>query len=76
VLDLAPVGQRPTYVGLFNTISGVLIVLPPLGGWLLRTTSYGVLFGLTAALLILAHVLSLSLPSAHTVPELQPEPVT
>ncbi len=77
VLELAPAGQRPTYIGLFNTISGVLILLPAFGGWLLSATSYGVLFALTAVVLVVAHVLSLSLPSAsHAATELQPEPAT
>jgi Na+/melibiose symporter-like transporter len=62
-LELAPAGQRPTYIGLFNTIGGVLIVLPTLGGWLLRVSSYGVLFAITAIVLITAHALSWSLPS-------------
>ena len=65
VLELAPPGQRPTYIGLFNTISGVLIVLPAIGGWLLQATSYGVLFGLTAVLMLLAHRLSFGLPAAR-----------
>lgn len=65
MLELAPAGQRPTYTGLLNTISGVLIVLPTLGGWLLQVASYGVLFALTAAVLIVAHALSLSLPAAR-----------
>jgi MFS family permease len=67
-MDIAPVGQRPTYIGLLNTLTGVLVVLPTFGGWLLRNTSYGVLFGLTASLLVIAHLLSLTLPSAHTKP--------
>jgi Na+/melibiose symporter-like transporter len=62
VLGLAPASQRPTYIGLLNTISGVLIVLPTVGGWLLRVTSYNVLFALTAVILLLAHGLSWSLP--------------
>jgi MFS family permease len=65
VLELAPAGQRPTYIGLLNTISGVLIVLPTAGGWLLRITSYDVLFALTAVVLVLAHGLSWSLPSVR-----------
>ena len=74
-LELAPAGQRATYIGLLNTISGVTIVLPTIGGWLLRTTSFGVLFSLTAAVLIVAHVVSLSLPAVrHTPAQLQPEP--
>jgi len=62
-LELAPAGQRPTYMGLFNTICGVLMVLPTLGGWLLQTTSYGVLFGLTAAVVAVSHLLSWRLPA-------------
>ncbi|MCP4517412.1 MAG: MFS transporter [Delftia sp.] len=64
-LSLAPAGQRPTYIGLFNTSSGLLIVLPTLGGWLLRVSSYGVLFAITAIVLVIAHALSLSLPSTR-----------
>jgi MFS family permease len=76
-LELAPAGQRPTYIGMFNTITGFLVVLPALGGWLLRTTSYEFLFALTAGIMILSHLLSLSLPSArHTSPHLQPKPIT
>lgn len=66
VLELAPPGQRPTYIGLYNTISGVLVVLPTVGGWVLASTSYGVLFAVTAAVLATAHVLSLRLPSARS----------
>jgi MFS family permease len=74
-LERAPAGQRPTYIGLLNTTTGLLVVLPSVGGWLLRTTSYGVLFGLTSVLLILAHLLSLRLPSSQQcAQELQAEP--
>ena len=77
VLELAPAGQRPTYIGLFNTISGVLIVLPTVGGWLLQTTSYGVLFALTAGILIIAHGLSWSLPAPRrAAPPSQAEPTS
>lgn len=65
ILELAPPIQRPTYIGLFNTIGGVLLVVPPLGGWLLQRTSYGALFGITCGILILAHLLSWGLPSAR-----------
>lgn len=75
-LELAPAGRRPTYMGLFNTITGVLLVLPPLGGLLQQSTSYGALFATTAAFLLLAHILSWRLPSAQgTPPGLQQESV-
>lgn len=49
VLEIAPSEERPTYIGLANTISGLLLLAPLLGGWLLRATSYPVLFAVTAA---------------------------
>jgi MFS family permease len=77
VLELAPAGQRPTYIGLFNTIGGLLILLPALGGWILEISSYGILFAITAVTLTIAHILSLSLPSVRRPStELQPEPAT
>jgi len=65
VLDLAPAGQRPIYVGLLNTLGGAIVVLPPLGGLLLQYTSYPVLFALTAAFVLLGHILSWRLPSVR-----------
>jgi len=45
VLDIAPPGEIPAYVGLYNTLGGtVVFVAPLLGGWLLQLTSYPVLF--------------------------------
>lgn len=76
-LEVAPTGKRPTYIGLLNTLNGFLVVLPTVGGWLLRITSYGALFALTAGVLVLAHVLSFGLPPARDeAKQLQPEPVT
>jgi MFS family permease len=49
VLEMAPSDERPTYVGLYNTLGGTLIMMVPLlGGWLLEATSYPVLFGTAA----------------------------
>ena len=36
--------------------------------WLLERTSYGVLFGLTASCLVIAHIASWFLPSVPTIP--------
>jgi MFS family permease len=45
VLDISPQEERPAYVGLYNTLGGVVVfVAPLLGGWLLQFTSYPVLF--------------------------------
>lgn len=44
VLEMSPPDERPAYVGLYNTVGGAVLVAPLLGGWLLQTTSYPVLF--------------------------------
>jgi MFS family permease len=56
LLEIAPAAERATYVGLFNTLVGVvLLAVPPLAGWFLVATSFGALFVVTilAALLCL-----------------------
>lgn len=44
VLEMSPPDERPAYVGLYNTVGGAVLVAPLLGGWLVQTTSYPVLF--------------------------------
>ena len=48
LVDMAPDEKRPLYIGLSNTLSGALMVVPLMGGWLLDATSYPVLFAATA----------------------------
>ena len=62
VLEIAPPGQRPTYIGLTNTLTGLLVVMPLLGGWILEHGSYPLLFGLAAAGTSLSALLCLRLP--------------
>lgn len=61
LLEIAPEGMRPAYVGLGNTIMGVLTFAPMAGGWLLKVTSYAVLFGVTAAVTAAGFLLTLRL---------------
>jgi len=61
LLGIAPEGKRPSYIGLGNTIMGVLTLAPLAGGWLLRTTSYATLFGVTAALVAVGFLFTLRL---------------
>ncbi len=75
VLEIAPPGQRPTYAGLTNTLTGLLIPMPILGGWLLQFTSYPGLFVAAAAGPLLALGLTRALPRASSVtPAQQPLP--
>ena len=71
-VELAPPGARSQYVGLFNTIAGLVVVWPALGGWVLQHTSYLVLFSISAGVLALAHAVSWRLPAAHGEGERKP----
>jgi predicted MFS family arabinose efflux permease len=46
LLECAPEAERTTYAALTNTVSGVLIIMPLLTGWLLEATSYSFVFAL------------------------------
>ena len=48
VMELAPPHENPTYMGLSNALTGLLLLNPLVGGWVLETTSYTVLFALSA----------------------------
>jgi MFS family permease len=69
LLEIAPEGMRPAYIGLGNTIMGVLTLAPLVGGWLLEATSYTALFGVTAAIGAAGFLLTLGLgPPQRTAP--------
>lgn len=72
VLEISPPGQRPVYMGLTNTIAGLLVVVPLIGGWLLQRTSYPVLFSLAAAGILVGAILALTLPSPRRSPDEPP----
>jgi MFS family permease len=50
LLEIVDDRSRPTYIGLMNTLSTPLGILPVAGGLLVRHTSYPVLFAVTACL--------------------------
>ena len=59
--EMAPERDRPTYIGLANTIVGPLYFLPAMGGALLDRVGYTALFAAAAASLILSYFLSVRL---------------
>jgi len=63
LLEIAPAEMRPAYIGLGNTLMGVLMLAPMAGGWLLETTSYTTLFGVTAAFGAIGFLFTLGLKS-------------
>jgi MFS family permease len=64
VLEWAPASQRPTYVGLTNTLNGITSLFATLGGLILQWSgnNYRLLFVLTGLGLLMAWPLPLSLP--------------
>jgi MFS family permease len=65
ILDLAPPGYRPIYMGLANTLGGILVFAPVIGGWILDySTSYSLLFILTMVGITVSAIMSLQLPPA------------
>lgn len=64
MLEWAPEEERPTYVGLTNTLNGISPLFSTLGGLILQWSGkdYRLLFALTLAGLVLTWPLSLRLP--------------
>ena len=76
LLAISPENERPTYVGLCNTILGIMTIVPTLGGWLLESTSYTFLFCLAAALGIAGFLIALKLRDSSQLTTASPsEPV-
>jgi MFS family permease len=65
IVEIAPDRMRPFYLGLGNTILGIMTILPVIGGWILQASSYTVLFAMTALLLCIGFVLALRLTPAQ-----------
>ncbi len=74
LLEIAPEGMRPTYIGLGNTIMGVLTLAPIAGGWLLEATSYTTLFGVTTVIVAAGFLFSLGLKPPRRAALVQNQP--
>lgn len=74
ILEIAPPGQRPTYMGLTNTLAGIMVVIPLIGGFILEHTSYTLLFLLASVGTLSGALLSLTLPKPHLATEAIPLP--
>ncbi|MBI5053642.1 MAG: hypothetical protein HZB52_10290, partial [Chloroflexi bacterium] len=66
-----PAPTRTTYIGLTNTIGGLLILPPIIGGWILDSSSYLILFSITILGVAAAGVAALGLKSAHSAQDLR-----
>lgn len=57
--DIAPEQDRPTYIGLSNTLLGPLQFLPTLGGLLVQALGFPVVFVLAAASAMISYAITL-----------------
>jgi MFS family permease len=62
VLDIAPPNQRPAYIGLANTLMGVTVAYPLLGGWLAEWAGFNAVFILAGVGILAGWVAGWGLP--------------
>jgi len=61
LLEIAPAGERATYIGVANTAIGLVSLLSLLGGYIIERTSYTVLFFLSLILVLIGIFLAFSI---------------
>jgi len=66
-MEIAPPGERSVYVGLANTLSGMLAVAPLLAGWLVQAVSYEAVFLVSLALAATALAVTRRAPARQRI---------
>ncbi len=66
LLELVPEAERPLYLGLSNTLIGIVVLISGFGGLVVDLLGYAGLFGLSALLCLLAWWWSRGLPEPRT----------
>lgn len=67
VFDISVEGNRATLIGLYNSIGAPLTLLTMVGGWILQATNYRTLFGIVAAIEVVACIVAFRLPDSREV---------
>ena len=65
LLEIAPSRNRPTYIGLSNTLVAPTALFPLIGGVIIQYASFVTLFVLTALLISIGFLLSLKLQESR-----------
>jgi MFS family permease len=68
LLELVPEAERPLYLGLSNTLIGIVVLISGFGGLVVDLLGYAGLFGLSALLCLLAWWWSRGLPEPRVGP--------
>ncbi len=75
VLDLAPAGERPLYVGFTNTVVGLALLLSSVSGVIVQVMGYRLLFGLAFSMGVAALWIACRLEEPRALPAPQAPPV-
>lgn len=73
LLELVDDSNRPTYIGMMNTLIAPFTFLPLLGGVLVQFLSHEVLFAATMVMLLAGNVLAKALPEPRALTEREEE---
>jgi hypothetical protein len=62
LLELVPDAERPLYLGLSNTLMGIVVLVSGLGGLVVDLFGFSGLFALSLGLFLVGYVLAAGLP--------------
>ena len=65
LLELVSESERPLYLGLSNTLTGIVVLISGLGGLIVDLLSFTGLFMLTLGLCLVAYIMATSLPETR-----------
>ena len=65
IMEHAEESRRPLYIGATNTLGGLLMLAPVLGGWIVKSVSYPAVFAAAAVVAMVSVALSSRLPSTR-----------
>jgi len=73
VLEYVGEGHRPLYIGSINTLSALVMIASPLGGWIVRVASYPLLFIVALGFAVCAQIVAVRLPNTRHANVGQPQ---
>ncbi|HEC36287.1 MAG TPA: MFS transporter [Anaerolineae bacterium] len=71
LLELVPDAERPLYLGLSNTLMGIVVLISGLGGLLVDLSGFATLFAVALGLCLAGYVLATGLPEPRQDPGAQ-----
>ncbi len=73
ILEYVEGDRRPLYIGMINTLTAMVMLAPTMGGWIVKTFSYPVVFAVALFFSLISFLLSLSLPDTRASTRMEEE---